>query len=235
MTENSPQPEKIKNMFACLAKNYDKANAVLSVGIHHRWRQQLVHWSGVDKGDKVLDCATGTGDLAIAFKKTVAAEGVVVASDFCQEMLHWGIVKSQKMGLDIHWEQSDVTKLPYSDNEFDVAAISFGIRNVQDPGKGIAEMARVVKPSGVVMVLEFGQVTLPGFKRLFDFYARHVLPMIGGFLTGDKAAYVYLQKSAAGFPSRHEFIALMQKAYAFQKIEYRTLTGGIAYIYKATK
>ncbi len=231
----SPQPEKIRSMFAKVAANYDLANSVLSLGVHHLWRKNLVRKSGAQPGDSVLDCATGTGDLAIEFKRHVGSSGQVTGTDFCEEMLRPAPCKARDRKLDIRFETADVTALQYPDNSFDVVSISFGIRNVADPLKALQEMARVTKPGGRVMVLEFGQVTLPGFDRLYSFYSTQVLPIIGGLVTGQRQAYDYLQKSSANFPCRESFIQLMQQTSQFSSSEYFPLTGGVAYIYRGTK
>lgn len=143
-------------MFASIAGRYDLVNSVLSMGIHHRWRKRAVRLSGVKPGDSVLDCATGTGDLAIAFKKAVKS-GEVVGTDFCQPMIAPAPAKAAKMGLAITFEVADALNLPYGNDRFTVSSISFGIRNVDDPLRCLQEMARVVKPGGRVVVLEFGQ------------------------------------------------------------------------------
>ncbi|MFS4458588.1 bifunctional demethylmenaquinone methyltransferase/2-methoxy-6-polyprenyl-1,4-benzoquinol methylase UbiE [Bdellovibrio sp. HCB2-146] len=229
---HSPNPEIIRSMFAKVAANYDRGNSVLSMGIHHLWRKKLVKWSGAKAGQKVLDCATGTGDLAIEFKKAVGPQGKVTGTDFCAEMLIPAPAKAAERGLDITFEQADVTQLQYTDNLFDITSISFGIRNVSDPVKALKEMARVTRSGGTVMVLEFGQVQLPVFSSLYNFYSMHVLPKIGGLVTGQKDAYEYLQKSSAAFPCREGFLDLMKKSDAYSSFEYTALTGGIAYIYK---
>ncbi|ASD62433.1 bifunctional demethylmenaquinone methyltransferase/2-methoxy-6-polyprenyl-1,4-benzoquinol methylase UbiE [Bdellovibrio bacteriovorus] len=233
MSNHSPNPEIIRNMFSKVAANYDKGNNVLSMGIHHLWRKKLVKYSGAKAGDQVLDCATGTGDLAIEFKKTVGT-GAVTGTDFCAEMLIPAPGKAKERGLDITFEQADVTQLQYADNSFDVCSISFGIRNVGDPVKALKEMARVTRPGGKVMVLEFGQVNIPVFGALYNFYSQNILPKIGGIVTGQKEAYEYLQKSSAAFPCREGFLDLMKESGSYSKMEYITLTGGIAYIYKGT-
>lgn len=232
--KHSPNPEIIRSMFSKVAANYDKGNDVLSMGIHHLWRKKLVKYSGAKAGDQVLDCATGTGDLAIEFKKTVGATGKVIGTDFCAEMLIPAPGKARARGLDIEFAQADVTQLQYADNSFDISSISFGIRNVGNPVKGLSEMARVVRPGGVVMVLEFGQVDIPVFGALYNFYSQNILPKIGGLVTGQKDAYEYLQKSSAAFPCKKGFLALMAETGAFSKTEFISLTGGIAYIYKGT-
>ncbi|MGZ3768180.1 MAG: bifunctional demethylmenaquinone methyltransferase/2-methoxy-6-polyprenyl-1,4-benzoquinol methylase UbiE [Bdellovibrio sp.] len=233
-TKHSPNPEIIRSMFSKVAANYDKGNNVLSMGVHHLWRKKLVKYSGAKNGNKVLDCATGTGDLAIEFKKTVGTNGEVIGTDFCAEMLIPAPGKAKERGLDIKFEQADVTQLQYADNSFDITSISFGIRNVGNPVKALREMGRVTKSGGKVMVLEFGQVNIPVFGSLYNFYSQNILPKIGGLVTGQKEAYEYLQKSSAAFPCREEFLSLMKDSGAFSHCEYISLTGGIAYIYKGT-
>jgi demethylmenaquinone methyltransferase/2-methoxy-6-polyprenyl-1,4-benzoquinol methylase len=232
--KHSPNPETIRTMFSKVAANYDKGNNVLSMGIHHLWRKKLVSISGAYPGQSVLDCATGTGDLAIEFKKAVGSTGQVIGTDFCAEMLIPAPAKAAAKGLDIHFEQADVTQLQYPDNTFDICSISFGIRNVGDPLKGLKEMARVTKSGGQVMVLEFGQVQVPVLGPLYNFYSEKILPKLGGLVTGQGEAYEYLQKSSATFPCREEFLALMRETGDFSKMNFTSLTGGIAYIYQGT-
>lgn len=228
----APNPEKIRQMFSQVAGGYDRANNVLSGGIHHLWRKKLVRWSGAREGQSVLDCATGTGDLAIEFKKAVGPSGTVVGTDFCEEMLASAPMKARERGYDIKFEQADVTRLPYKDWQYDFCSISFGIRNVNDPAKALSEMARVTKSGGSVFVLEFGQVRAPVIGPLYDWYSQSVLPIIGGWITGQRDAYEYLQKSSAAFPCREDFLRLMESTGRFSSCEYISLTGGIAYIYK---
>ena len=226
-----PDPAKIRDMFASISSRYDRANTVLSGGIHHLWRRKAVRWAGARAGDQVLDCATGTGDLAIAFAKKVGKTGRVIGTDFVPEMLTLARAKSRA----VTFEVADVTRLPYDDDTFDIASISFGIRNVGEPRKGIAEMARVVKPGGRVIVLEFGQPRGRAFGALWDFYARHFLPRLGGAVTGEPDAYEYLQKSAGRFPCGEEFVALMRESGDFAAIDFTPLTFGIAYLYRGVK
>ncbi len=229
---SGPDAEKIRSMFGEIAGGYDRANNVLSGGVHHLWRKTLVAWSGARNGQRVLDCATGTGDLAIEFKNAVGPAGEVLGTDFCAEMLAFAPAKALKQGLEIKFEQADVTQLPYETASFNLASISFGIRNVQDPLKGLSELARVVKPGGAVMVLEFGQPSIPGFREAYNAYSRHVLPMIGGWITGRKVAYDYLQNSSSQFPCGEDFKDLMLKTGQFKSCEAKPLTFGIAYMYK---
>jgi demethylmenaquinone methyltransferase/2-methoxy-6-polyprenyl-1,4-benzoquinol methylase len=226
-----PDPNRIRSMFASISTRYDRANTVLSGGVHHLWRKKAVHWSQAKPGDHVLDCATGTGDLAIAFRKVVGAGGRVVGTDFVPEMLS----VAREKAPDITFEVADVTQLPYDDASFEVASISFGIRNVNDPRKGLAEMARTLRSGGRLIVLEFGQPSSRLFGALYAFYRRRVMPKLGGIVTGEQGAYEYLESSAGRFPCGEDFVALMRSAGDFSSVEFKTLTFGIAYMYRGVK
>lgn len=227
-------PSRIQSMFAKVAPKYDEANTVLSAGIHHLWRKKLVRWAHVKSHDRILDCATGTGDLALEFKNSFP-DVSVTGTDFCQEMLDLAPIKAQQRGLDVKFLWADATNLPFSDESFNVVTISFGIRNVVEPGKALNEMYRVLKPGGRLLVLEFGQPEIPVFAGIFKFYSEKFLPILGGWVTGQKAAYQYLQESSAEFPCGRDFLELIKKSAPFENPEYRALTGGIAYLYRAFK
>jgi demethylmenaquinone methyltransferase/2-methoxy-6-polyprenyl-1,4-benzoquinol methylase len=229
-----PQAEVIRGMFAEIAGRYDLANSIMSFGIHHLWRRFLVRESGAKRGQKVLDCATGTGDLAIEFKRAVGSEGEVFGTDFCKEMLASAPEKAARRGLNIHFETADVMQLPYPDSTFDISSISFGIRNVENPVRALSELARVTKPGGAVMVLEFGQPSIPGFQQIYSFYSRHLLPKLGGLITGRGNAYEYLQNSSARFPCGVAFAKLMKETGRYANVEYKPVSFGIAYVYKGT-
>jgi len=231
LAHHKPNPEIIRSMFSKVAARYDRANSVLSVGIHHLWRKKLVALSKAHAGSRILDCATGTGDLAIAFKKIVGISGEVTGTDFCADMLALAPFKAKNENLDIKFEHADVTALHYPNKQFDVTSISFGIRNVSDPAKALIEMARVTKTGGRVMILEFGQMRIPIIKYFYNLYSEKILPKIGGLLTGQKEAYNYLQKSSAAFPCREEFLFLMKKTDAFSEAQFASVSFGIAYIY----
>ncbi|HYW34780.1 MAG TPA: bifunctional demethylmenaquinone methyltransferase/2-methoxy-6-polyprenyl-1,4-benzoquinol methylase UbiE, partial [Balneolaceae bacterium] len=225
--------EKVRRMFADIADDYDRINTILSFGVHHRWRSEAVRLSGVEKGDRVLDCATGTGDLAIAFKEAVGKDGYVLGTDFCEEMIEQAPAKARQHHLDIDFEVADAMNLPYNDNDFTIASIAFGIRNVDDPVRALREMARVVTSGGRVVVLEFGQ---PNglLKYPYELYSQHIMPAVGGWLSGNREAYTYLPKSSAKFPAGKAFLALMDEADCFDRTTAKKLTGGIAYIYVGT-
>jgi len=221
-------------MFASIARRYDTANEVLSLGIHKGWRRAAVAVSGAAKAQRVIDCATGTGDLALEFKRAVGSTGEVIGTDFCAEMLRPAPAKAKRAGLDVKFAVADALALPYPDGRFDVASIAFGIRNVDDPLRCLREMARVVKPGGSVIVLEFGQPR-GAFGALFRAYSRGVMPLVGGLLTGNRAAYEYLPRTAAAFPAGERFLALMRESGAFSRVEAHPLTFGTAYVYRGVK
>ena len=226
--------EQVHQMFSQIAPRYDLANDVMSMGTHRLWRKRAVTASGAKPGDAVLDCATGTGDLAIDFRRVVGPTGSVLGTDFNADMLKTAPQKAKAAGFEeLTFEVADATALPYADKRFDIASISFGIRNVDDPTKCLRELARVVKPGGRVMVLEFGQPT-GAFGALFRVYARFAMPLIGWALTGNKAAYEYLPRTASKFPSNEKFLELMDDSKAFSAKKAIPLMWGLAYIYVGT-
>lgn len=231
MQTTGPQPEYVKELFTSIASTYDKANDVMTFGMARDWRKRLVTLSGVKKGDKVLDCATGTGDLAIDFKKTVVT-GEVIGSDFCEEMLKTAPEKARREGLDVKFEVADAMQLPYPSNHFDVTSIAYGIRNVQNPSVALSEMARVTKPGGAVMVLETGETKVPLLKTAIGIYFKYVVPRLGGWVSGNRAAYDYLNKSSQAFPSGEKFTNLMKSTQQFTKVECHSIMGGASFIYK---
>lgn len=225
--------EQVRTMFAEIAPRYDVTNTALSFGIHHLWRKSVVRRSGATAGMKVLDCATGTGDLAIEFKQTVGSSGHVVGTDFCAEMLSFAPAKAKKQNLDITFEIADAMNLPYADDTFDIASISFGIRNVDNPVQALSEMARVVRPGGKVVVLEFGQPR-GLFALPYKLYSKFLMPVIGSMLTGKREAYEYLPETAARFPMREDFLELMKQTKRYSHQEYVPFTFGISYLYIGT-
>ncbi len=227
-------PSSIRHMFGEIAGRYDLANSVLSGGIHKLWKRALVDWSGAKPGHRVLDCATGTGDLAFLFEERVGKSGQVIGTDFCEPMLDLAAQKARASGSRTQFEVADMNYLSYLDDSYDVASVSFGIRNVADPQRALSELARVVRPGGTVMVLEFGQPTWRPFRGVYNFYSRRFLPVIGGVLSGKRDAYTYLHDSASIFPCGKEFEAIALATGKFAEAESRALTGGIAYLYRLT-
>ena len=224
---------EVRQMFSSIATRYDVTNEVLSFGIHRLWRRTAIRYSGAKEGDSILDCATGTGDLALAFKRKVGASGRVVGTDFCKEMLDSAPAKAAREGLQVEFQVADAMALPFADASFDVASIAFGIRNVDDPVVCLREMARVVKPGGRVVVLEFGQPT-GLFGGLFRFYSKVIMPTIGGLLTGNRAAYEYLPRTSAAFPAGEKFLSLMDQSGAYKERVAHPMTFGTSYVYVGT-
>lgn len=226
------QPETIRKMFSAISSRYDLANSILSLGIHHSWRKKLVRLSQARSGQKVLDCASGTADLAFEFEKAVGPQGEVLATDFCEDMLKYGEKKAKARNSKVRFQVADVMNLSFADASFDITSIAFGIRNVADPVKGLQEMARVTRPGGTVLVLEFGQPSLPVWGSIYQFYSDSILPRVGGLLTGKREAYDYLRKSSAQFPCGEKFLDLAQKTDQFDSVKAISLLGGVAYLYQ---
>jgi len=222
--------ESVRNMFSKIAPRYDLANDVLSLGTHRRWRKKAVKLARAAPGNTVLDCATGTGDLALAFKRAVGPQGHVIGTDFCADMLNLAPAKAKKAGLEVHFEVADAMALPYPDASFDIVSISFGIRNVDNPQRCLLEMARVLKHGGRALIVEFGQPK-GLFGNFFRLYSKHVIPFVGKCLTGNRSAYEYLPKTSAAFPSGDAFLSLMEQTAAFHTTQACPLSFGIAYAY----
>jgi len=226
-----PAAAEVRSMFASVARSYDRANQVLSLGLHHRWRRAAVRASGVAPGERVLDCATGTGDLAIEFRRAVGPGGEVIGTDFCEEMLALAPAKAARAEAPVRFETADLLDLPYADRSFDVVSIAFGIRNVEDPVRGLREMARVARPGGRVVVLEFGQPGGALFGPVYRWYSRAVLPRVGGWISGRRSAYEYLDRTSSTFPAGDAFTSLMRETRLFGEVRGRALTGGVAWVY----
>jgi demethylmenaquinone methyltransferase/2-methoxy-6-polyprenyl-1,4-benzoquinol methylase len=224
-------PASIQEMFGVISNRYDLANSVLSFGIHHRWKRRLIQESGIKKGGAVLDCATGTGDLAFLFESALKGTGQVIGSDFCEPMLQVAREKAKKLKSKVQFETADVTQLQYPSQTFDVASISFGIRNVQNPQRALSELGRVVKSGGRVLVLEFGQPKSPVMEALYGFYSKQILPTLGGWMSGQPKAYRYLQTSSASFPCEHDFLDIAFSTRQFATGRFIPFQTGIAFLY----
>lgn len=231
----SEKGERIRAMFGSIAPRYDLLNRLLSLGIDQRWRRFAVAKIGLRGPGRVLDVATGTGDVALEIASQYPASVGVVGIDFTPEMIELGKVKveqSRHAGR-ITLQVAPCEDIPFDDGSFDAATISFGIRNVVDRIKGLGEMHRVLKEGGKIVILEFSTPTLPVFKDLYHFYFLKVLPKIGGMFSRF-SAYQYLPDSVLEFPSRDEFKGMMRQV-GFKEVQHFDLTGGIATVYVGTK
>lgn len=224
--------EFVKNLFGDISETYDTANDVITFGMARLWRKKLVSLSEAKAGDKILDCATGTGDLALAFKRVVGETGQVIGSDFCPGMLAVAPDKAKKFNLDVTFELGDVLNLKYANQEFDICSIAYGIRNVANVAKALQEMARVTKPGGYVMILETGEIENPVLRKGIRFYFEKFVPKLGGWVSGKPEAYEYLQVSSGQFPSKEDFCLVLDAVKCFSEVSCTTLMGGASYIYK---
>ena len=218
-------------MFAAISPRYDQANQWLSLGVHRHWRQAVVDGASLRPGARVLDCATGTGDLALEWSRALGPSGRVIGADFCAPMLSEA---RRKVASGQAWPvflQADALALPFGEGVFDGASMAFGIRNVDDPLSCLRELGRVVRPGGEVLVLEFGQPR-GAFGALYRLYSRTLLPTLGGLITGQRSAYEYLPRTAQDFPSGQAFLDLMAKSGVFSEPQATPLSGGIAFLYR---
>jgi len=224
----------IRKMFDAIAPRYDFLNRVLSGGIDQSWRKKVIKLVDSDSPNRVLDVATGTGDLAI-----MGANGgmqSVIGVDISEEMLEVGRRKVLSKGLNdrVELQTGDAEKLPFSDQQFDAAMVAFGVRNFEDLAEGLNQICRVLKPGGRLVVLEFSQPKSFPIKQLYTFYGRYILPVVGQLISGDSAAYTYLPESIAVFPEGNDFLKYMEDA-GFSNLLSRRLTFGIASIYSGTR
>lgn len=229
-----PKADKIQNIFSDVANSYDTANNAMTFGLAHLWRKKLVKLSKTPKDGAVLDCATGTGDLAIEFKKYLGKSSKVVGVDFCKEMLDFAPQKAKNKNLNIDFQIGDVLDLKFDDKSFDTVTIAYGIRNVENTVKGLEEMWRTVKPGGKLLILETGEGQ--GFLSLpIKFYTKFIVPILGGFISKKKHAYSYLSSSSQAFPSKDKFLELTRSLSDVQSASSKTLMFGASYIYTVEK
>lgn len=228
-------PERISAMFDAIAKRYDLLNHVLSVGLDVRWRARAVRDAQLAPDARVLDLCTGTADFAIAALHA-SPNARIVGVDFAAAMLRVGLDKLRARGLDrkISLVRGDATRIPVRDGWADVATIGFGIRNVADPEAALRELARVIKPGGRLVILEFGEPIIPGIRGLYNWYFRVVLPRLGKVVSKHKSAYSYLPASVGTFPRPPAFAATIS-SHGFRDVRPVSLTLGIVYLYVATR
>jgi demethylmenaquinone methyltransferase/2-methoxy-6-polyprenyl-1,4-benzoquinol methylase len=224
---------RIRQMFGEIAGRYDFMNHFLSAGTDIYWRWQTVRMARPFNGSPILDVCTGTGDLAFAFRKKLAASVPVIGTDFTHGMLRLAETKraDHKHDGNVAFLEADTLSLPFPDNTFQVVSVAFGLRNISSTIGGLKEMARVCEPGGKVMVLEFSLPNNRLLSRVYRWYFRNVLPRLGQLLVQNRqAAYEYLPQSVAEFPSGLQLTGLMEEA-GLEKTSFCPLTGGIATVY----
>lgn len=225
---------EVDEMFSRIADRYDVTNRFISLGTDLWVRRKTVEAAQPEPGASVLDCAAGTGDLTFMFREAVGPDGHVVGTDVNDDMLELARRKADERGIeDIEWEVQDALHLPYKDDTFDIVAIAYGVRNVDDPEAALESMARVTKPGGQVIVLEFGQPAAP-LRPFYWTYNRFVIPVVGGLVSGEPEAYRYLQRTSDEFPSGDAFVEMMRRTGVFDDIEARSYMMGVNYVYAGT-
>lgn len=227
---------KVAQVFHSVAAKYDLMNDLMSFGIHRVWKRFTIDCSGVRRGQKVLDLAGGTGDLAAKFSRIVGEQGEVILADINDSMLKIGREKLRNLGVigNINYVQANAEALPFPDNHFDCITIAFGLRNVTDKDKALRSMYRVLKPGGRLLVLEFSKPLLEPLNKAYDAYSFHILPKIGELVAHDSESYRYLAESIRMHPDQETLKSMMDDA-GFENTTYFNLTGGIVALHRGYK
>ena len=220
---------QVRAMFDRIAGFYDLMNSVMTAGLHHRWRARAADLAALGPGDSALDVACGTGDLAIELARRVGTGGEVIGSDFSEEMLEHARIKAPEL----QWEWANALELPYASGRFHAATVGFGARNFSDLDRGLAEMARVVRPGGRVVVLEITTPRRPPLSTFYSVWFDRIVPLIGR-LTGEEEAYTYLPSSVKRFPGPEGLAAAMERA-GLAEIRWILTAGGIIALHVGTK
>jgi demethylmenaquinone methyltransferase/2-methoxy-6-polyprenyl-1,4-benzoquinol methylase len=221
---------RVAGVFESVAPSYDRMNDLMSFGLHRAWKAFAVHLSAVRAGDRVLDVAGGSGDLARAFARRVGRSGEVWLSDVNHAMLTLGRDRLLDAGLVLPVVQCDAERLPFPDQRFDCVSVAFGLRNMTHKDRALAEMRRVLRPGGRLLVLEFSKVWKP-LERPYDWYSFEVLPRLGARVAGDAASYRYLAESIRTHPDQEALRSLMEQA-GLEDVEYFNLAAGVVALHR---
>ncbi|PPE71353.1 bifunctional demethylmenaquinone methyltransferase/2-methoxy-6-polyprenyl-1,4-benzoquinol methylase UbiE [Caldimonas thermodepolymerans] len=231
--EESEKARRVRGVFDSVASRYDLMNDLMSAGLHRAWKAYTVAVSGVREGHRVLDIAAGTGDLTRAFARRVGANGCVVHTDINENMLRVGRDRMLDEGLVLPTAICDAETLPFPSNSFDIVSVAFGLRNMTHKDRALAEMCRVLKPGGKLLVLEFSKVVKP-LEKAYDWYSFNVLPRLGQWIAGDAQSYRYLAESIRMHPDQQE-LKRMMKAAGFGHVDVHNLTGGVVALHVGIK
>ena len=232
----SEKANKVASVFDSVASKYDLMNDLLSFGIHRWWKRFAITLTGVKAGDRVLDLAGGTGDLAARLAPLVGPRGRVVLADINAAMLEEGRRRLTDAGMvgNLVYVQADAEQLPFPDNTFDGITIAFGLRNVTHKDRALGAMQRALKPGGCAVILEFSHPTAPGLKPAYDLYSFTVMPLVGKLVAGDADSYRYLAESIRLHPDQETLRKMMARA-GFERCEYFNLSGGIVAAHRGYK
>ena len=232
----SDKAKRVRGVFDSVAPRYDLMNDLMSGGLHRLWKEFTLSQTHLRPGQRALDVAGGTGDLARGMQKQVGDRGLVVLSDINGAMLAHGRDRTIDSGIvrGMEYVQANAECLPFADNTFDCITIGFGLRNVTDKPAALRSMCRALKPGGQLLVLEFSQPTAPGLKPLYDLYSFKVLPVLGQVVADDADSYRYLAESIRMHPDQETLKAMMQDA-GLERVEYFNLTGGITALHVGVK
>jgi len=231
--DEADKARHVRSVFDSVAPKYDLMNDLMSGGLHRVWKAYTLAVANLQPGDKALDIAGGTGDLALAFSKKVGKTGQVVHTDINEAMLGTGRNRLLDLGKVLPTVVCDAEKLPFPSQYFDLVSVAFGLRNMTHKDIALAEMNRVLKPGGKLLVLEFSKVA-PPLEKLYDWYSFKVLPQLGKWVAGDDASYRYLAESIRMHPSQEELKAMMLKG-GFGHVDYHNLTAGVAALHVGIK
>lgn len=225
---------QVRGMFDRIAGVYDVMNTAMTAGLHHRWRERAADRAELEPGDFALDICCGTGDLALELGRRVGAEGRVIGSDFSEPMLDLARHKAAGRGAEtVRFEWGDALDLTYDEQTFDAVTVGFGVRNLADLDRGVAEMTRVLKPGGRCVILEITNPRRPPLSTFFGLWFDRLVPLLGT-LAGDRDAYSYLPESVKRFPPPEGLALIMDRA-GLERIRYTVLAGGIIAIHSATR
>lgn len=231
--DEAEKASRVRGVFDSVASKYDVMNDVLSMGLHRAWKAYTVAVAAVQPGMKVLDIAGGTGDLAMAFAQRAGAQGRVVLTDINEAMLRQGRDRALDAGLVLPTAVCDAERLPFADGSFDLASVAFGLRNMTHKEQALTEMARVLRPGGRLLVLEFSRPA-PALQKPYDWYSFRFMPWAGKLIAGDAESYRYLAESIRMHPDQATLKAMMQ-ASGFAHVDVHNLAGGIVALHVGVK